>query len=328
MLSEYDAFRSLATPPAEPASAAEGEYVLVPREATEEMRFQGAGQLRPYMPISQESARMLMEDMGDAWDAMLAAVPDPAQSAEAGIPVSEQIQELAAQSADTPSDAPPPIESNETYADRFYIPLPGGWEIQTKGGGSSFRICDTKSGWRLPITSQPYLYETLERMGREVHAAWSALAPRPPSDTPSDPRAAHAVIGGLPSSSPFRSASRPRPARDGLLSALVAAEAALADIGDADREPSDDLAWCEKRAAEALPIIRKAIADAGEQPARGGNWQAPFHANRTGFGYADRIDDVNDKTLVHLNTVTMRNESEGGAKRDADTGLLDRAGER
>jgi NTP pyrophosphatase (non-canonical NTP hydrolase) len=50
------------------------------------------------------------------------------------------------------------------------------------------------------------------------------------------------------------------------------------------------------------------------QPARGGNWQAPFHANRTRFGYADRIDDVNDKTLVHLNTGTMRNESEGGVE--------------
>lgn len=42
--------------------------------------------------------------------------------------------------------------------------------------------------------------------------------------------------------------------------ALSAAEAALADIGDADREPGDDLAWCEKRAAEALPCVRAALA--------------------------------------------------------------------
>ncbi len=47
-----------------------------------------------------------------------------------------------------------------------------------------------------------------------------------------------------------------------LLEALKLAEAGLADIGDADREPGDDLAWCERRAAEPLPIIRAAIAKA------------------------------------------------------------------
>ena len=46
---------------------------------------------------------------------------------------------------------------------------------------------------------------------------------------------------------------------EALLEALKHAEAALADIGDADREPGDDLAWCEARAAEALPRIRAAI---------------------------------------------------------------------
>lgn len=40
---------------------------------------------------------------------------------------------------------------------------------------------------------------------------------------------------------------------------LAYAEAALADIGDADREPGDDLAWCERRAAEALPRVRAAL---------------------------------------------------------------------
>jgi len=37
------------------------------------------------------------------------------------------------------------------------------------------------------------------------------------------------------------------------------AEAALADIGDADREPGDDLEWCERRAAQALPRVREAL---------------------------------------------------------------------
>jgi hypothetical protein len=48
--------------------------------------------------------------------------------------------------------------------------------------------------------------------------------------------------------------------RDELLAALKYAEAALADIGDAEREPGDDLEWCENRAANALPRIRKLIA--------------------------------------------------------------------
>lgn len=43
------------------------------------------------------------------------------------------------------------------------------------------------------------------------------------------------------------------------LEALVIAEAGLADIGDADREPGDDLAWCEARAAQALAFPRAAI---------------------------------------------------------------------
>jgi hypothetical protein len=44
-----------------------------------------------------------------------------------------------------------------------------------------------------------------------------------------------------------------------LRSALKTAEAALADIGDATREPGDDLAWCERRAAQALPAVRAAL---------------------------------------------------------------------
>ena len=42
--------------------------------------------------------------------------------------------------------------------------------------------------------------------------------------------------------------------------ALKTAEAALSDIGDADREPGDDLAWCEARAAQDLPTVRAALA--------------------------------------------------------------------
>lgn len=70
-----------------------------------------------------------------------------------------------------------PIERDELM-DRTYIPLPGGWEVQTKGKGSTFRIC-APQGERLPIPDSPYLHETLERMAREVHAACAAHPAQP-----------------------------------------------------------------------------------------------------------------------------------------------------
>lgn len=53
--------------------------------------------------------------------------------------------------------------------------------------------------------------------------------------------------------------------RDQLLDALSYAESALSDIGDADREPGDDLEWCEGRAAAALPRIRKLLKAHGRE---------------------------------------------------------------
>jgi hypothetical protein len=46
---------------------------------------------------------------------------------------------------------------------------------------------------------------------------------------------------------------------DRLRVALKISEAALSDIGDADREDGDDLAWCERRAAKAIPTARAAL---------------------------------------------------------------------
>ena len=63
--------------------------------------------------------------------------------------------------------------------------------------------------------------------------------------------------------------SRAAEGGDAVREALVVAEAALADIGDADREPGDDVAWCERRAAQALPKVRAALAaqpGAGDGP--------------------------------------------------------------
>lgn len=67
----------------------------------------------------------------------------------------------------------PPIERDEAY-ERDYIPLPSGWEIQTKGKWTTFRVCDTKTGERAAIPDER-LHPFIERMAREVHAAIAAL---------------------------------------------------------------------------------------------------------------------------------------------------------
>ena len=65
-----------------------------------------------------------------------------------------------------------PID-HDADINRFYIPLPAGWEVQTKGGGSSFRICDTKTHERVHVLDER-LQPVIEQMAREIHAALSA----------------------------------------------------------------------------------------------------------------------------------------------------------
>jgi hypothetical protein len=56
--------------------------------------------------------------------------------------------------------------------------------------------------------------------------------------------------------------TNPRDLIQRLTEALYKAEAALSDIGDAEREPGDDVQWCEDRASIALPITRVALTEA------------------------------------------------------------------
>jgi hypothetical protein len=74
----------------------------------------------------------------------------------------------------TPADAVgagdlPPIEYDKDM-DRTYIPLPGGWEIQTKGKGSTLRIAHVPSKTRWMVLEDD-LHEVLEAMARDTHAA-------------------------------------------------------------------------------------------------------------------------------------------------------------
>ena len=64
------------------------------------------------------------------------------------------------------------IERDESYQ-RDYIPIGAGWEIQTKGKGSTYRISDA-NGRRLVVPDSPYLYETLTEMAMAVNASLQA----------------------------------------------------------------------------------------------------------------------------------------------------------
>lgn len=63
--------------------------------------------------------------------------------------------------------------------------------------------------------------------------------------------------------------------KDALILALQEAECALGDIGDADREPEDDIEWCEKRAAEALPKVRETLNKVGAKHSGIGHFLSP-----------------------------------------------------
>lgn len=69
------------------------------------------------------------------------------------------------------------IERDDAY-DRDYIPVGAGWEIQTKGRGSTFRLSDASGDRRLAIPDSPYLHKTLTEMAREVNNYVAALQAR------------------------------------------------------------------------------------------------------------------------------------------------------
>lgn len=75
-------------------------------------------------------------------------------------------------------DAARPIERDEEM-DRTYIPLPGGWEIQTRGNGSTFRVWDGKSQqrWAIQDCKWGFGHADWERMARDIHAATYAAPP-------------------------------------------------------------------------------------------------------------------------------------------------------
>jgi hypothetical protein len=72
-----------------------------------------------------------------------------------------------------------PIDYNADM-DRYYIPIGAGYEVQTKGNGSTFRIWDGKD--RRFAVLDKMLHEPLEAMARALHA--ERTAPRPDHTCP------------------------------------------------------------------------------------------------------------------------------------------------
>ena len=84
-------------------------------------------------------------------------------------------------SADYAWGRPSAIDRDDADPTREYIPLPCGWEIQTKGRGSSYRLLDRKTGERFSICSADatFIHDFVTRMAREINTASRALAPVP-----------------------------------------------------------------------------------------------------------------------------------------------------
>jgi hypothetical protein len=85
--------------------------------------------------------------------------------------LAEKIVEWMATQAPAPAHGDSLAIERDEQMDRDYIPLPGGWELQTKGKGSTLRLLDKKTGERNPLPLPDFIVEFIERMAREVNAA-------------------------------------------------------------------------------------------------------------------------------------------------------------
>lgn len=120
--------------------------------------------------LSWDTARDLVELMLERKDVPVEWAPVVYQLAARRAPPALDAEELT------------PIEYDQAMQ-RTYIPLPGGWEIQTKGTGSSFRIAHAQSRQRW-IVMDDRLHEPLEAMARDVRNAYNAARTSAPEGAP------------------------------------------------------------------------------------------------------------------------------------------------
>lgn len=127
--------------------------------------------------LNRDEAERLLDDVQDTFvaqrDAALYAEDDEAEKVAAWLRARAAV--IAAMTRATPPLLP--IERDEAM-DRDYIPLPGGWEIQTKGNGSTFRVLDRNTGERY-IVMERHAHKWLTKMARDIRKALTA-APEAP----------------------------------------------------------------------------------------------------------------------------------------------------
>lgn len=126
-----------------------------------------------------------------------------------------------------------PIERDDD-TDREYIPIPGGYEIQTKGKGSSFRILNRNTDDRR-IVSDATLHKFLTQMAHDLRAPWNTRAAPPPE--PSEANTYAALLAHWKSLTPLV----PDPELELVARAIY--EVCLAD------EPCNNEEWAELRAS-------------------------------------------------------------------------------
>lgn len=121
-----------------------------------------------------------------------------------------KIQELAALAQPAAIEPERARIDHDESMNRDYIPLPAGWELQTKGKGSSLRLLDKKAGERYCLPLPDFMIEFVERMGREVYEATANL---------------HAAFDAAPAASPVAQAAETEsiaPPKDQMLATLLA----------------------------------------------------------------------------------------------------------
>ena len=195
--------------------------------------------------LSEETCATELESMLAAYDEL--------KRTAAGLSIADKLSRTP--TAPSPSDeartsdsvegggvaALPPIERDESY-NRDYIPIGAGYEVQTKGRGSSFRIAhkDDRGVGRININGGQHEFSYLETMAHAIHAERALLATPRTHDEAAVRAPAKSSDGAEPVAAEWREAFRSALAR---LSTIT-----LKDFADIERD-ARELASQRPRAA-------------------------------------------------------------------------------
>jgi hypothetical protein len=180
--------------------------------------------------------------------------------------------------------------------DRTYIPLPGGWEIQTKGNGSTFRIAHAQQQTRWQVLDDK-LHEPLEAMARDMRDAIAPYAER----IRQLERELATFKGELATQKPAKSIDTPEFRK--LLADLVR-RASYNISGKAS--PAALIAYIDGRTAGAAPAVVEAEPAVGAPRSR--EWQLVTRpgqvrkGDKLRFKIGDKRYDERAKLILHPGT--------------------------